>query len=146
MSRPVFAPLCRVSYCVFLASLPLQTLTSATPHKHHYHHLTAVYWVLGDLCLSTGVGLVLVLLVESPAARLLSLVSSGKLSRRSNNTLTKAPAETPTQKTPQETKRGKPLVATLSTASYFSSSSSSSSSSISSSPYISDYTTRLRNI
>lgn len=41
-SRPVFAPLCRLSYCMFLVSLPLQTLAAARPHKIHYDHLTAV--------------------------------------------------------------------------------------------------------
>lgn len=41
-SRPVFTPLCRLSYCMFLVSLPLQALAAARPHKIHYDHFTAV--------------------------------------------------------------------------------------------------------
>ncbi|KAK8402150.1 hypothetical protein O3P69_001321 [Scylla paramamosain] len=81
-SRPVFTPLCRLSYCMFLVSLPLQALAASRPHKIHYDHLTAAYLVLGDLCLSALVSVVVLLLVEAPAARLLTLLSSGKLWRR----------------------------------------------------------------
>ncbi|MPC86468.1 hypothetical protein E2C01_081297 [Portunus trituberculatus] len=76
-SRPVFTPLCRLSYCMFLVSLPLQALAAARPHKIHYDHLTAAYLVLGDLCLSALVSVVVLLLVEAPAARLLTLLTSG---------------------------------------------------------------------
>ncbi|XP_071548350.1 nose resistant to fluoxetine protein 6-like [Panulirus ornatus] len=78
-SRPVFAPLCRLSYCMFLVSLPLQTLAATRPHKLHYDHLTAVYLVVGDLGLSYAASLVLTLLVEAPFARLFSLTISGKI-------------------------------------------------------------------
>lgn len=39
--------------------------------------VTQVYLVLGDLCLSAAVSVVVLLLVEAPAARLLALVTSG---------------------------------------------------------------------
>ncbi|XP_063592904.1 nose resistant to fluoxetine protein 6-like [Penaeus indicus] len=82
-SHPMLAPLCKVSYCMYLVSLPLQTMTTGMAHKNHYDQLTAVYLVVGDLVFSYGASLVLALLVESPCTRLLSLLTSGKLLQRS---------------------------------------------------------------
>lgn len=41
-SHPMLAPLCKVSYCMYLVSLPLQTMTTGMAHKNHYDQLTAV--------------------------------------------------------------------------------------------------------
>ncbi|XP_069186230.1 O-acyltransferase like protein isoform X2 [Procambarus clarkii] len=100
-SRPMWAPLGRLSYSVFLVSLPLQTLIAAAPHKLHYHHLTAVYLVVGDVVMSGVAGLLLVLLVEAPAASLLPLLASGTLWRGAPlpGTTTKTMAEETTDLT-----------------------------------------------
>nr|XP_053651379.1 O-acyltransferase like protein-like [Cherax quadricarinatus] len=92
-SRQVWAPLGRLSYSVFLVSVPLQTFSAtANPHKMHYHHLTAsnvllakVYLVLGDVVLSCLAGLLLLLLVEAPSASLLQLLASHSTLRHQTN-------------------------------------------------------------
>lgn len=82
-SRSWVTPLCRVSYCMFLVSLPLQTMAAARTQKQHYDHLSGLYLVIGDLVLSYFAAVVLHLLVESPFSRAVGLMLSGKLSRKS---------------------------------------------------------------
>ncbi|CAL4142083.1 unnamed protein product [Meganyctiphanes norvegica] len=85
---PIWGPLCRVSYCMFLVSLPLQSWAAARPQKMHYDSITAGYLVAGDLVLSFTVGCALVLLVEAPAARILNLLLLGKLRGKSSKNKT----------------------------------------------------------
>ncbi|XP_076067936.1 O-acyltransferase like protein-like [Oratosquilla oratoria] len=83
LSLPVYRPLSRLSYCMSLVSLPLQTFAALRPNKMQYDSVMAAYLVVGDLIFSFVAAVLLCVFVEAPSSRLLSLAISGKMAKKS---------------------------------------------------------------
>nr|XP_045584880.1 nose resistant to fluoxetine protein 6-like [Procambarus clarkii] len=80
LSHPCWQPLSRLTYCVYLTSLPLQfMLLYSTQRPTYYTHITKVQEACGTLLLALAAAVFVTLVAESPILRLekLLLHSSG---------------------------------------------------------------------